>query len=61
MVAVGMNRYHQKLLGERFVYGLQVFLGYQGILDLKVPEHLKEGKIKINNGFYEGEGKRCAL
>ncbi len=46
-----MNPCHQKLLGEKFVYELEVLLGCQRILDEKAPKDLKEG-VKKNEGFY---------
>jgi hypothetical protein len=51
MVVVCMNPCHQKLLGEKFVYELEVLLGCQRILDEKAPKDLKEG-VKKNEGFY---------
>jgi len=47
-----MNPCHQKLLGEKFVYELEVLLGCQKILDEKVPKDLKEGGVKKSEGFY---------
>jgi hypothetical protein len=52
MVVVCMNPCHQKLLGEKFVYELEVLLGCQKILDEKVPKDLKEGGVKKSEGFY---------
>jgi hypothetical protein len=36
------------------------FRAIKGFWTQEVPKHLKEEKIKINKGFYEGEGERCA-
>jgi hypothetical protein len=50
MVDVDMSLTPLKLLGGKLVYELEVFLGYQRILNPKVPKHLKEG-VKGNKGF----------
>jgi hypothetical protein len=47
-------------LGEKFIYGLEVLLGYQRILDPKDTQTFEGGIIKISKGLYEGGGGRCA-
>jgi hypothetical protein len=48
-------------LKERFVYGLEFFLGYQRILDPKGVQTLERGRSKKKRGLYEGGRWRCAL
>jgi len=58
MVVVGMNLSHKKLLGEAFVYRLEVLLSYQRILNprgiqtLEGERNLK--KIKKSMKVEEG-------
>jgi hypothetical protein len=48
-------------LGRKLVYELEVFQGYQRILDQKMSKHFMEGGIKRNKGFYESGKWRYAL
>jgi hypothetical protein len=48
-------------LGKRFVYGLEVFQGYQKTLDIKAFKYLKEGKVEGNKRIYEGGKGRCVM
>jgi len=61
MVVVNINLMPPKLLEERLVYGLKVFLGYQRTLDLRIVQTL-EGKNnqrkKCENLCSSGK-KRC--
>jgi len=60
IVAINMSSMPPKDIGEKFVSGLKVLLGYQRILDPKGSQTLEGRKIKINEELYEGGGKRCA-
>jgi hypothetical protein len=44
MVAIGMNPMPPKLLGERFLYVLEVFLGCQRILNPRGIQTFEGGK-----------------
>jgi hypothetical protein len=48
-------------LGEKLVYGLEVLQGYQKTLDPKIYIHLKERRVEITKGIYEGGRRRCAM
>jgi hypothetical protein len=56
-----MSSVPPKDIERELLYGLEVLLGYQRILDPRGSQTLEGGRIKINKNLYEGEGGRCAL